>query len=517
MQGAEWDHISDAAKDLVRKLLTESPKDRLTAEQALSHPFIIERPSAKAATAPAAGTSAVTSKGEKDTTGEPPASSSASVSSAPMEGGGNDLEDGAMAEKKGLVAPGGQKSSQDTDLSSTSGAEDASPGVKSMSPSEGGGRSAKGAPAGAGTGNCSRDTQPPTPRKGEPHLPPPHPREPGKGEGGGRAVGRGRRRQKRNGGAVGADNSPPAYSQLQMRVRAGVLDHGNGEESSEGINTMSAPTEPTNFGSNDGGGSAHWKAASRPRVAAQGNGRGARTPRSRGTEHASSRLDSPVELSAGKGNRKIGEGEHAPQCALGGNTRRPAPRTVAGRASGVAATKLPADDDIMEYSSDDSPAKGKRDRLGRGRGGGSSSARGQQAPSRPSGSSANAAATANPSSEVVSHQPDLNGSHQMHLKVCDSGKLDLSKLGPSSRAGAGSASSMRERPSGDRVAQAAAGGAAANLEDSVGGGAPAGSGGSSPGTTSDSKAGKGARKARESSKSQRTMTNLWGRARAGER
>jgi len=35
-----WDHVSDSAKDLISKLLVLDPKQRLTAEQALAHPWI---------------------------------------------------------------------------------------------------------------------------------------------------------------------------------------------------------------------------------------------------------------------------------------------------------------------------------------------------------------------------------------------------------------------------------------------------------------------------------------------
>ncbi|CAM9946573.1 unnamed protein product, partial [Choristocarpus tenellus] len=43
MNGPEWDSIGAPAKDLVRKLLKENPKERLTAEEALGHPFITSR------------------------------------------------------------------------------------------------------------------------------------------------------------------------------------------------------------------------------------------------------------------------------------------------------------------------------------------------------------------------------------------------------------------------------------------------------------------------------------------
>jgi len=37
-----WDEVSDTAKDLIRKLLVLNPKERLTAPQALQHPFLVE-------------------------------------------------------------------------------------------------------------------------------------------------------------------------------------------------------------------------------------------------------------------------------------------------------------------------------------------------------------------------------------------------------------------------------------------------------------------------------------------
>lgn len=40
----EWDDISDQAKDMIRKLLVVDPHSRLTATQALSHPFLERRP-----------------------------------------------------------------------------------------------------------------------------------------------------------------------------------------------------------------------------------------------------------------------------------------------------------------------------------------------------------------------------------------------------------------------------------------------------------------------------------------
>lgn len=507
MQGEEWETISDAAKDLVRRLLTESPKDRLTAEQALSHTFIMKRPSAKNASVALVGTEGSALKAKKEETS---GTKSVAVTCDPNEdkrgdkgGNGEDVTKmGGAAEEEGSAGGGGQNSSQDTDLSPASGVEDALPGVslKSLSPSEGGGRAARGAPAGVGTGSCSRDTRPTTPREDKPHLPPPHPREPGKGrESGVRAVGRGRKRQKKEGAA--SEKPLPAYSQLQMRVCAGGSDQGNGEDANDGINVLSTPARQSASGSNGRGvGSEQWKVALRQRGEVQANGWG--TPPSQWRGKPKSPLASPIDRSAGRDKRKSVGAAHAQQCPKAREevgTRRPAPRPAAERVNGDPATELPGDDDIVDYSSEESPVKGKRDRFVRAPP--ESSAKGHQAVPQ-----STTAVAAKPASGAGSQQLEGNGSHQMHLKVSDSGKLDLSKLGPSSQS-----SGTGERTSADQATQAAAGGAAASLEDSVGGGAPAGSGGSSSGVTSDSKGGKGARKPKESSKPQRTMTNLWGR------
>ena len=37
-----WDNISQEAKDLVSKLLVLDPKERLSSEQALQHPWLIQ-------------------------------------------------------------------------------------------------------------------------------------------------------------------------------------------------------------------------------------------------------------------------------------------------------------------------------------------------------------------------------------------------------------------------------------------------------------------------------------------
>ncbi|RNA34345.1 peripheral plasma membrane CASK isoform X2 [Brachionus plicatilis] len=43
MRKKQWESISDSAKDLVKKMLTLDPGSRITAEQALNHPWISER------------------------------------------------------------------------------------------------------------------------------------------------------------------------------------------------------------------------------------------------------------------------------------------------------------------------------------------------------------------------------------------------------------------------------------------------------------------------------------------
>lgn len=40
MEGKDWDHISEEAKDIIRNLLQVDPKDRYTAGEALKHPWI---------------------------------------------------------------------------------------------------------------------------------------------------------------------------------------------------------------------------------------------------------------------------------------------------------------------------------------------------------------------------------------------------------------------------------------------------------------------------------------------
>ena len=40
MRRKQWDHISDNAKDLVKKMLTLDPNKRITVDEALEHPWI---------------------------------------------------------------------------------------------------------------------------------------------------------------------------------------------------------------------------------------------------------------------------------------------------------------------------------------------------------------------------------------------------------------------------------------------------------------------------------------------
>ena len=43
MRRKQWDSISDSAKDLIKRMLTLDPSSRITAEEALEHPWIKER------------------------------------------------------------------------------------------------------------------------------------------------------------------------------------------------------------------------------------------------------------------------------------------------------------------------------------------------------------------------------------------------------------------------------------------------------------------------------------------
>ncbi len=43
MKPRQWDHISEPAKDLIRRMLRVDPRERITVEQALSHPWLIDR------------------------------------------------------------------------------------------------------------------------------------------------------------------------------------------------------------------------------------------------------------------------------------------------------------------------------------------------------------------------------------------------------------------------------------------------------------------------------------------
>lgn len=43
LEGKQWEERSPEAIDLVRRLLTRKPKDRITAKEALAHPFVSEK------------------------------------------------------------------------------------------------------------------------------------------------------------------------------------------------------------------------------------------------------------------------------------------------------------------------------------------------------------------------------------------------------------------------------------------------------------------------------------------
>ncbi|XP_033637334.1 peripheral plasma membrane protein CASK-like [Asterias rubens] len=43
MKPRQWDHISEPAKDLIRRMLRVDPRERITVEEALSHPWLIDR------------------------------------------------------------------------------------------------------------------------------------------------------------------------------------------------------------------------------------------------------------------------------------------------------------------------------------------------------------------------------------------------------------------------------------------------------------------------------------------
>ena len=42
MDEPEWDNVSDSAKDLVRRMLEYQPEKRISASEALHHPWIVE-------------------------------------------------------------------------------------------------------------------------------------------------------------------------------------------------------------------------------------------------------------------------------------------------------------------------------------------------------------------------------------------------------------------------------------------------------------------------------------------
>ncbi|CAN0024423.1 unnamed protein product [Ectocarpus sp. 12 AP-2014] len=668
MTGEEWEHISTTGKDLVSKLLTESPDDRLTADQALAHPFITGRAAAAAAAAPAAA--APSGAGPANSAGAAGAAADvASTCATAAEGGANSKSTEAEKEESGVGRPAvavpagrgessalpatavvaavadgafstgserrdqgddavgvgghagraavaeaaavGRSSSQDTDVSSTSGAEDASPASKeSFSPTEGGGASAKPVPSSSlssssatarspkDSRSASKDMAQPSPRGSVPELPPPQPREPVKAAGahagaGGSGQGRGRKRAKRDGGAGDKQKPPARFSQLQcVRVVSGG-DQGAGAgcsssqdaaaaEDCSGVRPRSTPAGAGSAASSTGKGGVGQAAGGNAAPRAQGskarlNGRiaGADGPAAgtTGKRKAAAVAAAAVGDGAQRSTERRVSTRHSPRRAGRGGGGGGGGDAVSAAAVSVAAPgSLPADDEIMEYSSDDSPAKGKRARVCRARqqqeavaaaaAAAAAEARSKRATGAQAGRKRAAVTAATPASSVApevaqkpagrpnarapppapkqqqqqrQQQRDTKGGKQMHLNFGGSGKLNLSKQGPPPLArasAAGGASSYgsaiatdageRRRPSGDQAAQAAAGGAAAKVEESVGGGGPAG--GSSGGTSSNAFSADGAKAGHgggggdsgKKSKPQRTMTHLWKRAGAGQ-
>ena len=43
MQGRQWDYLSDSVKDLVQQMLELDPDKRITVEDAIQHPWIMEK------------------------------------------------------------------------------------------------------------------------------------------------------------------------------------------------------------------------------------------------------------------------------------------------------------------------------------------------------------------------------------------------------------------------------------------------------------------------------------------
>lgn len=545
MAGPEWEHISAGAKDLVRKLLTESPKARLTAEQALAHPFITACAGAAASAAraaaqppppplpPPAPSPSVATRGHAATRTSPSAGTRSS-------GGGR--RGGEVAERAGAAAAG-RSSSQDTDISSTS-ADDVSPTTSSsLSPAEGGGGSAK--PAPAGSAGSPGAALPMRAGVAPELLPPPQPRGHGTAAAGITGGGGGRRRSKKDGVS---DKAP--YSQLQMHVvGVGGSDEGgtmspeaaevrgaiamrkeSSRDDGNGVQTISDQASVVAIASANGNAGfasslsaqqANGMSCASRAKASEDRGRGVESGaqvcspssssfaqhRQQELQYSSAVADSPGGGGGGGGGRPNGRGKrkasattstHNALCTTATKGRPPPARRLS--AGGGDSTADLTADDIIEYSSEDSPAKRTRARVG-GRSGGQG-ARGGRASSQPAGARTGAA------------------QQQTHLKVGDGGKLNLSKLVPLSRAGAGSAgagvavgaSGAGERSRRDRAAQAVAGGAAASGEDCVGGGGPAG-GGAAGAAAAGTIKGKGSKQQpKGGGKPQRTMTHLWKRA-----
>lgn len=497
LTGKEWEHISSDAKDLVSRLLTESPKARLTAEQALAHPFITKR-----AGAAQSSKDASVSAQPDGTRGHKPSADGAAAGGESGQGRGHG---GTGATDRVAVA---RSSSQDTDISTTSAEDAPLTTSKSLSPADGGGGSAKAAPGGL-RGSSPEKALPARPAA--PNLPPPQPREPIKGGGGDRGSrgggggGGGRRRSKKDGAS---DKPPNPYSQLQMHL-VGGSDGGVGCSSQETAEATAKGTSRESNGFHPMSASVTDGAASSARNGKGAGGGCSHQGNAKERPGSSTQAQSPVStsmVSNGRGKRKAPGVGHVPQCPSSAAASAVMGRPRSRRSTDSAVDDSTADltsDDIMDYSSDDSPTKMKR-----GRGVGS----GDQGTVREANLKTN---KPQPTPTAGNGAGGTRGGQQMLLKVGDGGKLDLAKLAPSSRAGVGSAGHANssgagpERPSGDRVAQATAGGGAATAEESVGGGAPAGSGNGAASAASGGKGGKASKQTRGGSKPQRTMTHLW--------
>lgn len=504
MEGPEWEHISEQAKDLVRKLLTENPTDRLTAQEALAHPFITGRAGAgkaKPASTPLGRDKSTEEKAKRANEDGSAGGHQAHV--APTNeregtgaGGETDGGEGALggSEARTTEDEGGatRNSSQDTDVSSA-GPDEVSLKSKSPSPAEGGGRSARAAP-------CPRDSPRESlpPRHTVSERPPPQPRPPRQSKGppgnGNNdrplqevdIVGSTRKRVKK----AGAGDKPSyPYSQLQMHsvVAGGSSANGDAGSSQEGVNAArhrrSRLVGVVDAGSSPvANGSANGRGASAA-VQARARGEPSRDGCPGASTEASATTKGAAEKASVKGRGKRG----APNASQGAASSRLGQSPPSRRADAFDASTDLAGDEIMDYSSDESVTKQKRTRVTRAQG-----------------------AKTTASSHEAHRDHVVDGAQVTASCGGDGGRPKPSGLGRSVLEG---------HTNGDRVAQAAAGGAAATVEESVVGGAPAGSGIADATPRNGRVASErpvggrsGKQQPKGGGKSQRTMTHLWKRA-----